>query len=454
MDHEARIMEQNKWSIEHNASSPRSRDFSFESFFCSMIRVPWSILRARRGVSLIELLVSIAIVAVLAGLGMINLFGRRGQVELEGTAQQMSILLKEARSRSISQSSSTSWGVHFENATGTAPFYALFAGSYGTSTRVNYNRLPPSVGYVSSSIPAGSSVNVIFDQMTGLSATSTNLRIYMIANPVNSSTIAISQSGLVDWVLGTPSSTAPSVLTLAASGISTSTAVLNGSVNPNGLLTAAWFEWGTSGSFGSSTASSSLGSGSTAVPTSANLSGLTPGTTYYFRVDAQSSAGTSYGSTLTFAALSGTGVISSGTGEHYAWSDNFGWLDFYDPGNITVNSSQLTGYASSTGGYGYVLLDCATAPSGNICGTSNFKVSNTSGGVLSGYAWNDTIGWISMNCSDPGICAASNYSVTIDASGNFSGWAWNENVGWISFNCSNTSSCATSNYKVKTTWTH
>ncbi len=419
-----------------------------------MFQVPSSKFQALKGVSLIELLVSMAIVAVLAGLGTMILFGRRGQVELEGTAQQMSILLKEARSRSISQASSTSWGVHFENATNTAPFYALFAtGTYSTSTRINYNRLPQSVGYVSSSLPFGASTDIVFDQMTG-SATTTNLRIYLIANPANSSTISVSLSGLVDWVLGIPTSTttAPSVLTLAASGVSTSTAVLNGSVNPNGLATAAWFEWGTSGSFGSSTASSSLGSGSSAVAASASLSGLAAGTTYYFRADAQSSAGTTYGSALTFTTTGGTGVISSSTGEHYAWSDNFGWIEFLDPNNITVSDSQLAGYASSTSGY--VLLDCATAASGNICATSNFKVSNTSAGVLSGYAWNDTIGWISMNCSDPGICATSNYSVTIDASGNFSGWAWNENVGWISFNCSNTSSCATSNYKLKTTWTH
>ena len=47
------------------------------------------------------------------------------------------------------------------------------------------------------------------------------------------------------------------------------------------------------------------------------------------------------------------------------------------------------------------------------------------------------------------------YGVSIDISGSppheFSGWAWSDNtIGWISFNCSNQNSCSTSDYKVLT----
>jgi len=53
---------------------------------------------------------------------------------------------------------------------------------------------------------------------------------------------------------------------------------------------------------------------------------------------------------------------------------------------------------------------------------------------VSGWAWSETIGWISFNCTDRGVCPSSNYGVNIDsATGNFSGYAWSENIGWINF---------------------
>lgn len=52
---------------------------------------------------------------------------------------------------------------------------------------------------------------------------------------------------------------------------------------------------------------------------------------------------------------------------------------------------------------------------------------------VSGYAWNDNIGWISFNCTNDDTCATSNYGVNIAANGSMSGYAWNDNIGWIDF---------------------
>jgi len=57
---------------------------------------------------------------------------------------------------------------------------------------------------------------------------------------------------------------------------------------------------------------------------------------------------------------------------------------------------------------------------------------------LSGYAWSDTIGWISFSCATGGptgnnICATSNYAVAADTSGSLTGYAWSDNIGWIKF---------------------
>lgn len=137
--------------------------------------------------------------------------------------------------------------------------------------------------------------------------------------------------------------------------------------------------------------------------------------------------------------------ISSVNAERHAWNDLIGWLDFGN-GEVEVANSQLRGYANALQA-GLVALDCATSPNGNICGgaAGNWSVLNDGSGNLSGWAWNDAIGWISFS--------GSNYGVTINTSnGDFNGWAWNDVVGWISFNCNNsgTNGCSGFSYKVKT----
>jgi hypothetical protein len=149
--------------------------------------------------------------------------------------------------------------------------------------------------------------------------------------------------------------------------------------------------------------------------------------------------------------VGGTGQIDNAF--RYAWNDQTGWWDF-GTGSVYVTSTQLTGSATNIN-LADISLDCATSPAGNICATSNYKVSRASStGELSGYAWNDAIGWISFNCSDPGLCATSNYKVTVNTiTGIFNGWAWNDLVGWVSFNCNDLGTCTTSNYYVATNQT-
>lgn len=142
--------------------------------------------------------------------------------------------------------------------------------------------------------------------------------------------------------------------------------------------------------------------------------------------------------------------ISSLPSEHWAWNDSIGWVDFDYYKNVSVFGDRIEGFASSS--MGAIGLNCNSTPNGDICGISDFKVSNDGGGGLSGWAWNDNIGWISFDCYTLGTCAVSDYQVRINSSGRFSGWAWNDLVGWFSFDCNNTDSCETSDYKVITSW--
>jgi len=76
----------------------------------------------------------------------------------------------------------------------------------------------------------------------------------------------------------------PSVSTGAATHILSSSALLNGTVTPNGTETSYYFQWGPSTAYGSQTPTVSAGSGSTKVKVGQAISGLQAGVSYHFRL--------------------------------------------------------------------------------------------------------------------------------------------------------------------------
>jgi hypothetical protein len=98
----------------------------------------------------------------------------------------------------------------------------------------------------------------------------------------------------------------PVAITNPATLIASFAANLNGSVNPHGLTTSVYFQYGTTNSYGLTTAPQSH-IGNTSLNISAHISGLTASTTYHFRIVTTNSAGTRYGSDRTFTTLPPTG---------------------------------------------------------------------------------------------------------------------------------------------------
>jgi phosphodiesterase/alkaline phosphatase D-like protein len=90
------------------------------------------------------------------------------------------------------------------------------------------------------------------------------------------------------------------VSTLAATAIGSHEAMLNGSLEPNGLDAHYFFEYGVSNSYGSNTNMQDAGTQSEPTPVSAPVVGLTPDQSYHFRLVAENSAGTTYGADETF----------------------------------------------------------------------------------------------------------------------------------------------------------
>jgi DNA-binding beta-propeller fold protein YncE len=105
------------------------------------------------------------------------------------------------------------------------------------------------------------------------------------------------------WVFGPP--LAPVVAGEFTAELGASDAKLGALVNPGGIETSYRFEYGPTGAYGSSTPSpeGSVGEAVESHEVWASASGLTPGSTYHYRVVATNEVGTVYGPDQTFTTL-------------------------------------------------------------------------------------------------------------------------------------------------------
>lgn len=92
----------------------------------------------------------------------------------------------------------------------------------------------------------------------------------------------------------------PHAATERAAHTAETTVELDGTVNPHGIETTCYFQYGTTTAYGAQTPTAMAGSGTTGVKVSQAISGLQGGTTYHYRIVAISSAGTSDGVDRTF----------------------------------------------------------------------------------------------------------------------------------------------------------
>jgi phosphodiesterase/alkaline phosphatase D-like protein len=167
----------------------------------------------------------------------------------------------------------------------------------------------------------------------------------------------------------------PGAITGSVGAVGGTSAKLNGTVNPGGQATTWQFEYGTSTSYGTKTASKSAGSGTANVDVTADLTGLTPGTTYHYRLVATNAAGTARGAdgiftttrppvatTATASGIGPTAATANGTvdpnGAETTWHVEYGTTTSYglqtadksagSGTSATPVSVQLTGLTAGT----------------------------------------------------------------------------------------------------------
>jgi len=188
---------------------------------------------------------------------------------------------------------------------------------------------------------------------------------------------------------------APVVITTAATGITTSGATLNGSVNPNGVSATVTIQYGLTTAYGNSVAATpGTVSGVTATNVLASVSGLAPYTTYHYRVVAANFNETVNGNDMTFTTsaipstvttlaassiTTATATLNGSVNANYApTSVTFEWGLTTSYGN-TVNALPATVTGTSP------TLVSAVLSSLSMATTYHFRcVGNGPGGIVYG----------------------------------------------------------------------
>ncbi|MBI2471164.1 MAG: SBBP repeat-containing protein [Planctomycetes bacterium] len=144
----------------------------------------------------------------------------------------------------------------------------------------------------------------------------------------------------------------PSVTTGTATSITSTSATLNGTVSALGLSTTALFQYGTISNSYTGTSTTQSASGTSDMTVSLGISNLSPGTTFYYRIAASNSLGTSTGSEASFATIWDAPVATTSIAS-----------------NITTSSATLNGQVSTNGTTTTAFFQYGTV-SGSYTGTS------------------------------------------------------------------------------------
>ncbi len=157
------------------------------------------------------------------------------------------------------------------------------------------------------------------------------------------------------------------VATLPASAVGATNATFNGIVNPNGIPTSGWFDWGPTTNYGNITSAQALGGGSGNVNFNQVVGGLVVGVTYHYRAVGSNIFAVVRGTNQSFTTPIFTD-ISAGLPELYrsalAWGDydNDGRLDLLTTGITDPSLGQAEIYLHHNNGSNFTAANFSGLP--------------------------------------------------------------------------------------------
>ncbi len=145
----------------------------------------------QKGLTLVELLVASAILAILLLLAIASYRVFTSQVDLETTSQQIISSLQVTRNQTLASEDESVYGVHFETSK-----YVLFKGAtYDASDPDNKEHDLASSEIYEINLAGGN--DVVYERIRGTTVNSGNIKVRLIADTSRSQTILINSSGQV-----------------------------------------------------------------------------------------------------------------------------------------------------------------------------------------------------------------------------------------------------------------
>jgi hypothetical protein len=289
---------------------------------------------------------------------------------------------------------------------------------------------------VATVFPTGANQNVTWSIVpgTGSASISTTGLVTAIADgTVYAKAAAVQDPTVKDSLLITISNQvplAPSVTTVAATNVLGTTATLNGLVNANGASTTVTFDWGLTASYGNTVnATPSTVTGNSVTAVYANLTGLTPLTTYHFRCVGVNSVGPTYGSDLTFTTCQPPDAAGTITGPASVCQGQTGVVYSVPPiANATSYIWTVPIGAAIVGGTGTASITVdfsAGASSGNVTVAGTNSCTTGAGSTLA-----VTVNTLPVpTISGPSEACAGSANVTYTTEAGMSNYAWTISAG-------------------------
>jgi len=150
--------------------------------------------QGRVGLSMVELIITIGVMAIVVSAGFVNLRNFQGKNALSNEADSIVAVLRRAQQNAVGQENASAWGVKFFNQVSGGDYYQVFYGaSYATGTADSIKYL--SLGLKFTSPTSGNSTEILFVKGTGL----TNVATVVIAESKdlsNTKTVSVNALGL------------------------------------------------------------------------------------------------------------------------------------------------------------------------------------------------------------------------------------------------------------------